>query len=379
MTTVLVSFGTTLVTLAAAALFVVFNRRSEVSAEEHMSVVVRDLSSRIEAMSQELTSVLEQTQQESRRNRFLGDLAGSIDLDEVLARTLDAAGALPGVDAALITIDREGDPLTASVRISDEEIEEYALVAPTAGRRLRAAALTYAEPRESGEITAGIAVPLLGETSTLGLLTVFSRAEAPTLDDSLALELEGLVQRAGPAVENARRFREARQQADLDALTNLYNRRYFHDTLGREVSRARRYNRRLALLLLDLDDFKAINDRIGHLAGDSVLAEVAERIREVVRSADVACRVGGDEFAVILPESTTGDADQLYHRLLGAVSSRPVGQAGRLSISAGMAQLREDDNPTAFFERADEALYRAKEHGKGQVVSHEAPLVDAGT
>jgi diguanylate cyclase (GGDEF)-like protein len=108
-----------------------------------------------------------------------------------------------------------------------------------------------------------------------------------------------------------------------------------------------------------------------------VLAETAERVKDVVRSADVACRVGGDEFSVILPESTTGDADQLYHRLLGAVSSRPVGQAGRLSISAGMAELREDDNPTAFFERADEALYRAKEHGKGQVVSHEAPLEPA--
>jgi two-component system cell cycle response regulator len=108
-----------------------------------------------------------------------------------------------------------------------------------------------------------------------------------------------------------------------------------------------------------------------------VLAETAERVKDVVRSADVACRVGGDEFAVILPESTTGDADQLYHRLLGAVSSRPVGQAGRLSISAGMAELREEDNPTAFFERADEALYRAKERGKGQVVSHEAPLEPA--
>src|SRR5207253_8367861 len=124
-------------------------------------------------------------------------------------------------------------------------------------------------------------------------------------------ELEDLARRAGPAIENARRFREARQLADLDALTGLHNRRYFHETLAREVSRAQRYNRRLALLALDLDNLKAINDRLGHLAGDGVLAEVANRIRDVVRSADIACRVGGDEVAVILPESAMADAKQL--------------------------------------------------------------------
>ena len=159
-------------------------------------------------------------------------------------------------------------------------------------------------------------------------------------------ELEELAKRAGPAIENARRFREARQLADLDALTGLHNRRYFHETLAREVARAQRYGRQLALIVFDLDDFKAINDRIGHLSGDAVLAETAERVRDVVRSADIACRVGGDEFAVILPESSTADADQLYHRLRGAVSSRPVGQAGRLSLSAGIADLLPDDDPT---------------------------------
>jgi diguanylate cyclase (GGDEF)-like protein len=123
------------------------------------------------------------------------------------------------------------------------------------------------------------------------------------------------------------------------------------------------------LIVFDLDDFKAVNDRIGHLSGDAVIAESAERIRDVVRSADVACRVGGDEFAVILPESMLADADQLYQRLQAALTARPVGQAGRLSFSAGVAELQPDDDPTSFFERADEALYRAKERGKAQVVA----------
>jgi diguanylate cyclase len=93
----------------------------------------------------------------------------------------------------------------------------------------------------------------------------------------------------------------------------------------------------------------------------------------VVRSADIACRVGGDEFAVILPESTLRDADQLYRRLERAVSTRPVGQVGRLHLSAGVTELRPDDNATSFFERADEALYQAKGAGKATVVAVEAP------
>src|SRR2546421_394259 len=191
-------------------------------------------------------------------------------------------------------------------------------------------------------IHSGLAVPLAVDTGErIGYLAIFTRATRREWSDDDLRELEELARRAGPAIENARRFREARQLADLDALTGLHNRRYFHETLAREVARAHRYGRELALVVFDLDDFKAINDRIGHLAGDAVLAETAERVKDVVRSADIACRVGGDEFAVILPESKTGDADQLYHRLLGAVGSRPVGQAGRLSVSAGLAGLRE--------------------------------------
>ncbi len=186
--------------------------------------------------------------------------------------------------------------------------------------------------------------------------------------------LEDLAASCGPAVENARRFREARKLADLDALTNLHNRRYFHDTLAREVARAHRYNRRLALVVFDIDDFKAINDRVGHLAGDAVLAQLAERVRSVVRSADIACRVGGDEFAVVLPESTLTDAEQLYRRLQFAVSTRATGPAERLHLSAGIAELAPEDDAVSFFERADEALFRAKETGKGQAVA-----ADAGT
>jgi diguanylate cyclase (GGDEF)-like protein len=346
--------------------------------DERLAELVADMNTRMESMVSELSEALEHAQEEGRRNRMLGELAGTIDLDEVLTRTLDAAGAMPGVDAALARLDNEGDtPIIATLGLTTEEAQRQAIAGPPGGAEARSISLVYQYPAEmvSGDgptnlIHSGLAVPIHSDAEEpIGFIAVFSRSRSHTWSEEEVKELEELALRAGPAIENARRFREARQLADLDALTNLHNRRYFHETLAREVSRAHRYNRRLALMVFDLDDFKAINDRIGHLAGDAVIAESAERIRDVVRSADIACRVGGDEFAVILPESTLADADQLYRRLQSALSARPIGQAGTLSFSAGVAELKSEDDPTSFFERADEALYRAKGRGKAQVVA----------
>ena len=367
----LVALGASLGTVVVLAVLHSLVRRSN-SSQQRMSLVVRDLNERVELMRRELQAALDQAHEERRRNRFLGALEGSIDLEDVVARGLAAARSLPAVDAALISLSAAGGgPLVEASGMTDEEAADYAVSAALETTRL-AASTTSSPPAGAGAISAGVAVPIQSETAQLGVLAVFTRSDADALAN-LDLELESLALRAAPWIENARRFREARQLADLDALTGLHNRRYFHETLAREVSRAHRYERRLALILFDLDDFKAINDRIGHLAGDAVLAEISERVREVVRSADVPCRVGGDEFGVILPESTLEDADQLYARLRSAIAARPNPLAGRpLTVSAGVAELRPEDNPTAFFQRADDALYRAKAGGKGRVASHAA-------
>ena len=113
-------------------------------------------------------------------------------------------------------------------------------------------------------------------------------------------------------------------------------------------------------MIVDVDGFKEINDRIGHLAGDAVLAEIADRIRQVVRSADIPCRVGGDEFAVIVPEAEEGQARRLVGRIQRAVSSQPIARAGRVRVSAGVADVQPNDSPASLFERSDESLYEAK-------------------
>jgi diguanylate cyclase (GGDEF)-like protein len=374
--------GAAALVLLLVVLWLVRNAAKAPKSDERLADLVSDLNARMETMVGELSEALEKAQEEGLRNRMLGELAGTIDLDEVLTRTLDAAGALPGVDAALARLDTTGEtPIVATLGLTTDEAQRQAIAGPPGGPEARSISLVYQYPAElvtsdgpTGLIHSGLAVPIPAEGGSIGFIAIFSRSRSHSWSDDEVRELEELALRAGPAIENAKRFREARQLADLDALTGLHNRRYFHETLAREVARAQRYGRRLALIVLDLDDFKAINDRIGHLSGDAVIAESAERVRDVVRSADIACRVGGDEFAVIMPESTLADADQLYRRLQAAVSARPVGQAGRLSFSAGVAELQPDDDPTVFFERSDEALYRAKERGKGQVVASRAAV-----
>ena len=359
-----VIFGATIVALAVFLAVLIRERRV---ADQRFLAAVRELTGQMAALVEELRTAIDSSRDDDGRAGILGELAGTIDLDEVLARVLEAAASVRGVDAALVTIASTGDekPIVATVGLSPEEAD-FAVAAPLDGHAARAVTVGYEYPAEvetngSDLIRHGVAVPIPGEAGAVGYLIVFSRAPGHAFAEPEKRTLEDLATRAGPAVDNARRFREARQLADLDALTGLHNRRYFHETLAREVARAQRYNRRLALVIFDLDGFKAINDRIGHLAGDGVLAEVAQRVRSVVRSADVACRVGGDEFGIILPESALADAEQLSERMQAAVAASPIGEAGTLQLSAGAAELAADEDATRFFERADNALYRAKQ------------------
>ena len=372
-----VAIGAASLALIAAlvVLFVVVRgRRSSYAAVEQL---LRESLARTEGLHGDLAAALEEARTETQRARELGEIGATIDLDDVLTRTLEAAGAITGVDAGLIRLPgpEGGEALFATLGMTTDEAARQPVAGPPGGQPARAVRIGYTYTHdeirdESDLIRGGVSIPLRdSEGEPIGTLAVFWRGEAREATDAELAELEELAARAGPAIENARRFREARQLADLDALTSLHNRRYFHETLVRECARAHRYARELALVVFDIDDFKAINDRIGHLAGDSVLAAVAERLQSVVRSADIACRVGGDEFAVILPESDLSDAEQLYRRVQFAVSARPIGPFERLHLSAGLAQLRSDDDAVAFFERADEALYQAKEAGKGQFMA----------
>jgi diguanylate cyclase (GGDEF)-like protein len=368
--------------LGAAALAVVlsalFFSRRRPRADERPASSLEAANARLEQTVADLRTELDGARSESRRFRRLSAIVASIDLECVLSRTLEAAADLPVAEAAMIAVPREGAaPLVATLGLSAEEAEHVPAPRAPGDRRARAIAIAYRYDAEAHDgdvepIRGGLVVPLPSDADEpIGTLSVFWRNADREPADEDVRGLEDLAVTAGPAIENAQRFREARKLADLDALTSLHNRRYFHETLAREVARAQRYERRLALVVFDVDDFKAVNERVGHLAGDAVLAELAERVRSVVRSADVACRVGGDEFAVILPESTAADGEQLYDRLQRIVSTRPTGPEEALEISAGVAELRAADDAVSLFERADVALFRAKDTGNDHAVAAE--------
>jgi diguanylate cyclase (GGDEF)-like protein len=356
-----------LVALALGAVLLTVLRRSGRTAEARVSAVVATLEQRMDDLARELASAVDRADEEGRRSRVLGEIAGSINLEEVLNRTLEGAAAVTGADAALVRLTARDDEaaMVASIGMPSDGAEP--VTGPPDGSRptIVQVSYSYAEPAE-GQIHRGLAVPLVAAAGAVGTLCVYTKDPDRRFDASEGKRLAELAGGASTAIENARQFREARQLADLDALTGLHNRRYFHETLGRECARAHRYSRRLGLIVFDIDDFKDVNDRVGHLAGDGALAEMAERVRSVVRSADIPCRVGGDEFAVVMPESGLEQGEQLFQRLQAAIGGRGIGQAGRLHISAGVTELNPEDDSISFFERADAALYRAKDAGKGR-------------
>jgi len=159
--------------------------------------------------------------------------------------------------------------------------------------------------------------------------------------------------------------------ANTDPLSGLANRRFFVEQLEREFARAKRYRRPLTLLYLDLDDFKSINDRFGHVVGDGVICNLSLSMRAVLRSTDLLARIGGDEFAVLLPETTIKGGvgvTQKLKRAVTAFTSRPDCVISSLTFSAGLAQFRfEDETVDDLLARADRAQYQAKDAGKGQI------------
>ena len=166
--------------------------------------------------------------------------------------------------------------------------------------------------------------------------------------------------------------RQAQQMTELahtDSLTGLANRRWLLELLEREFLRARRYQRPLTLVYLDLDGFKEVNDGFGHLFGDGLLRSAARSMQAVLRAADLLARIGGDEFAVLLSETDLAGADKVVGKLRRALASttRPYGTAlPPLTFSAGICQLREDDRTIDdLILRADEAQYLAKSVGRG--------------
>jgi len=212
-------------------------------------------------------------------------------------------------------------------------------------------------------------VPLRAQGRVVGVLTVINRPTQLTPSDLHLLTAIG--NQLGLAIANARQYELIQRLVITDDLTGAHNRRYLNDRLARELERCRRYQHNLALIMLDLDHFKDYNDQYGHLAGDEVLRQSVELIRQNIRAVDVIARYGGDEFCILLPEAEARQACQVAEKVRAAIAAHAFPQ-GRLTASVGLmdCQATQDQDLGADYliALADHALYTAKRRGRNRMV-----------
>ena len=222
-----------------------------------------------------------------------------------------------------------------------------------------------------------LCVPLIVKSGTVGLLCL-TGAAAKAIGSRTRQQLAVAVcETIKLSLYNLKLREELREQAMHDPLTGLCNRRYLEENLARELHRARRGNLPLCVVMLDLDNFKPFNDTFGHNAGDSILRGLAHALRENLRKSDISCRYGGDEFVLVLPDSSLADAQQRVEQIRALVKERQIRQGYSVvdmpTLSAGVAEApKHGSTTTELLHAADNAMYAAKQAGRNRVVAYQA-------
>jgi diguanylate cyclase (GGDEF)-like protein len=327
-------------------------------------------------------------------------IASALDPDEVLAGVLDALSQLVTYQTAAIylldldvTVPAEGPhtviPASSPPRLrAGRAVDDGPLHAAEGSVAPDDSSVTEAmrDHRTVGRMersgtTLALAVPLRAGGRSLGALEL--RVGEPLgVDDVKIVEL--LAASAAVAVQNAHLYQETQRLATTDALTGLSNYRHFHDLLSLEVQRARRMDYPVGLLIMDLDHFKIVIDRHGHPTGDLALRMVAEQLRKRLRRTDVIGRIGGEEFAAILPGDSLTEVEIVAEKLRSAIEELPPLQGGMtatptpVTLSVGGTSLSADVvDADLLISCADQALYHAKRNGRNQVHLWDGPLPES--
>jgi diguanylate cyclase (GGDEF)-like protein len=331
-------------------------------------------------LEQQATRALEHALQSLPRHRTPADFAAALAAEAVeIAAGTGAAVAVWDREAdegvVLAVAGEDGGPITGSRfggDASDAAIAARNLAAIRRDDGPVAAALVAPGERWTRRPRAAALILLLAPgDGVVGVLAVWSGARAPLSEPGVE-KLTVLAPYAALQLQAAAEFERMQHDAGRDPLTGLLNRRAFDRDLERESLRFDRHARPLALLALDIDHFKSVNDRYGHETGDQVLTAVARTIQAGIRDVDRAARFGGEEFIVLLPETSMAEAMEVGERLRAAVERvepRLLGVEERVRVSVGVACAPESvRNPADLLREADERLYEAKREGRNRVV-----------
>lgn len=289
-------------------------------------------------------------------------LADAPDLAAAAEVVGECAAWLLGADHALVVRTEGGDPVVAASSGRGGPPPGQAML-PTG---TLGGAIALAAPQESRRAgVAEVAAPVVLRGGVWGalLLTGSASGVAPHAAERLA-PFADLLSLAAATHETRSHLASL---AGTDALTGLGNRRAFDALLATEVERAQRHGDPLSLVLLDIDHFKAVNDRHGHQRGDRVLAEIGRRLVAIARRGEAVVRLGGEEFAWVLPRTGGEGSEAAAQRALAAVGDRPFDGVGRITISAGVCELAHADDAEEMLRLADVMLYRAKADGRDTV------------
>jgi diguanylate cyclase (GGDEF)-like protein len=214
-----------------------------------------------------------------------------------------------------------------------------------------------------------ISIPLIARGTLKGALNIYRIGESASFDSDEFELAKWFGDAAALALDNVQVRATLEHEAQTDSLTGLYNHRYFHERLRAELARATRAHDSVGLLMFDIDDFKRVNDICGHAVGDQILVAIAETLAPLVRASDVSCRIGGEEFAVVMPSCGAGDALGLARRLAREIEHLSIDAAGEITLSAGVAEgPRHATNPRELVACAEAAMMTAKARGKNRIV-----------
>src|SRR5437868_9520032 len=349
-----------------------------IQGKPHYDEIIALAQSRIEDVTERLTAAiasgyLDYIDEEHRAREIemyglasiVTAMGRSLDLNETAEVALvEALAALRLSTGALWLRERSSYKLVHTVGLDADQVDDFARKVGAIVKPLAAAvgrSESHVDRTAGGEWNA-LRAQLRVRGRTVGLMTLATMVDR-VFGASDMLFMAAVADQVGIAIDRARQFAS---EARTDHLTGLANRREFERVMEREAALAERHNRRLSLMMIDLDNLKRINDRLGHSAGDGALKIVAQQLQRVVRASDVCARVGGDEFAVAMPETDLDRARDVALRLRGAVEHAALGLRApeHVEVSVGIAAWRPGQDWHAVYQGADTDLYKDKRRRK---------------